>query len=254
MLNDNEESITEISRYIDGTPTVVNKPIHEGCLFENSLVGIGTMIIDKDFINEILSHIDEVDFSLDFMVLINSIGKIINNYFYSNDIDNKSREKVYDDSIVLNEEGEIIGTKLSSLKGKNVAKCSEKSVAAYIILEKLYLDGKITRKPALVISYLKSDNTSLEPHAFILIDKESDNYPTKHILYDPENPVLIEGELGDRRLIDGLFSLTDEEYENVLNGIECSPMSLIENLNYNYHDIGEKRIYGKKQIINNKTR
>ena len=38
------------------------------------------------------------------------------------------------------EDGMIIGTRISSLKGKNIAQCSEKSIAAFIILKRLTTD------------------------------------------------------------------------------------------------------------------
>ena len=61
---------------------------------------------------------------------------------------------------------------------------------AYIILEKLYEIGRITRKPALVLSQLSTEQSKNEPHAFVMINKEVDN-PTKHLIFDVENPTLV---------------------------------------------------------------
>ena len=62
-------------------------------------------------------------------------------------------EKIYDEKAITDEDGMVIGTKISDLKGMNVALCSEKSTAAYIILKNLYDNNKISRKPFLNLSY-----------------------------------------------------------------------------------------------------
>ena len=131
----------------------------------------------------------------------------------------------------------------SSLKGKNIAKCSEKSIAAYIVLDKLYAIGKITRKPLLVLSQLTTEKSKEAPHAFVLLNKECNN-PTKHVIYDIENPTLVVDEFGEKQYFAGLYSLTDEQYDSLLNGSYCEPTSLYKILG-NYREVSDKRIYGR---------
>ena len=147
--------------------------------------------------------------------------------------------------MVVDEDGMIIGTKLSSLKGKNISRCSEKSIAAYTILERLFSMGYITREPVLTLSYLTTNSTEPEPHAFIMLNKESCDYPTKHILFDIENPTLVESDNIEQSFV-GLYTLTDEQYSDFLNGLECVPNSIYE-LGGSYTEIGEKRTYGNLQ-------
>lgn len=137
----------------------------------------------------------------------------VNDYFYSPNINNKPRMEIYDKFAVVDAEGMIVGTKLSSLKGKNIALCSEKSITIYIILENLYRRNIISRKPTMVLSTLRTENTPNEPHAFVLIDL-------------------------------GLYTLSPEQYDNIINGFECTPISLFEVMRQDLHDIGDKRIYG----------
>lgn len=137
--------------------------------------------------------------------------------------------KIYDMNIVCNEEGMVIGTKLSSMKGQNIAVCSEKSIAAYIILQTLCKKGEFKRKPMLVTSFLKtSDRNNSVPHAFIIIKKEDDEYPTKYIIFDVENPTLVETADGQKGYYVGLYCLTDEQYNDFINGNSCTPTSIYE--------------------------
>lgn len=247
MSDENIKSCNRITRHIDGSPTIVDNSIEEGCLFDNSILrGLDTIIIDKEFIEELLLsiNVDEIPTNLiGFLTYINI--KIIN-YFYSSNARNESRRKVYAESCVKDEEGAIIGTKLSSLKGRNVAVCSEKSIAAFIILDYLYKKGKISRKPSLIGSTLND-----ESHVFIIINREQDDYPTRHLLYDIENPTLVEDGNGNKNNFIGIYSLTDEQYKDVISGTECVPTSLFELLQSRWTDVGPKRIYGSVKL--NKT-
>lgn len=245
MPEEISKSITSIKRHIDGTPTLIDCVIKEECTFENSIIeGYGTIIIDKKFIDEILTIINNNRLPSNLTELLMHLNRIVKDYFYSSSINNKSRIEIYDEFAVIDSEGMVTGTKISSLKGKNVALCSEKSIAVYIVLENLYKKGIITRKPKMVLSTLRTENTSNEPHAFVLIDKDDDEYPTKHLLYDIQNPTLLEDELGNRLYSLGLYSLSDEQYDNIINGFECTPISLFEVMRQDLHDVGDKRIYG----------
>lgn len=245
MPEEISKSITSIKRHIDGTPTLINCSIKEGCTVENSIIeGYGTIIIDKNFIDEILTIINNNRFSSNLIELLMRLNSIVNDYFYSSNINNKSRIEIYDEFAVVDSEGMVIGTKISSLKGKNVALCSEKSIAVYILLENLYKKGIITRKPTMILSTLRTESATIEPHAFVLIDKDDDEYPTKHLLYDVQNPTLLENESGKRLYSLGLYTLLDEQFDNIVNGFECTPKSLFEVLRQDLHDVGDKRIYG----------
>lgn len=248
-MDSNDKIVNSIERHFNGTPTIVEGSIKEGCTFENTFIGgYGTIIVDQEFLDDIFSDINSEELSQDFIRLLTTINNKVNNYFYSNNKNQNQREEEYSNSYVLDDEGMILGTKLSSLKGKNVAKCSEKSLAAYIILEKLYNDGSLKRKPSLILSTLKTKATKEEPHAFLLIDKEDNEYPLKHMLYDIENPTELSDLRGNKLIVPGMYSLTDEEYSNIKKGISCTPKSLFENLNSEYRDIGAKRIYGGSEL------
>lgn len=249
MCSENIKSIDHIKRRFDRSPTIIDGILEEGCLFENTLLeGYGTIVIDKEFIEGILESINENELPTKFIGLLSYIDIKVIEYFYSSNISNISREEAYSDSYVLDDEGMIIGTKLSSLKGRNVALCSEKSIATFIILRDLYQKGKLSRKPLMILSTLATEHTHNMPHAFLLIDKEQDDYPTKHLLYDVENPTLVEDINGNKNNFVGIYSLSDEQYSNIIHGIECTPTSLFELLQSDWHDVGDKRIYGSIKL------
>ena len=148
----------------------------------------------------------------------------------------------------------VIGTKISDLKGMNVALCSEKSTAAYIILKNLYDNNKITRKPSLNLSYLREElSCDSNPHAFVTLSKEDVSYPAKHLLYDVENPTVLENDKKERFALVGLYALTDEEKEDIDNGYECVPTSLYEIMG-NYKEVNAKRVYGSRDGNNKKKK
>ncbi len=252
MSNENIKSFNHITRHIDGRPTIIDGSIEDGCLFENSIMeGCGTIIIDKEFIEELLASINENELPTNFIELLTYINNKVIDYFYESNMIGTSRIEAYNNFSVIDDEGMIIGTKLSSLKGKNVALCSEKSIAAFIILDNLYKKGKLTRKLSMILSTLSTEQTRDEPHAFILMDREQDNYPTKYLLYDIENPTSVKDENGNRNNFIGLYSLTDEQRNDIINGSECVPTSLFELLQSGWTDVGAKRIYCSVKL--NKT-
>lgn len=243
--------INKIEKNWGNVPTIVNQTINENCLFENTIVGFGTIIIDKDFISDMYTISEKLKDNKNLLYLTTTIYNEVNNYFYTKNENNITREDAYLSNYVTDEEGMIIGTKLSSLKGKNVAKCSEKSIAAYIILRKMYEMNYITRKPSLVLSYLTTEEFKNGAHAFVMLNKEMCNDPTKHLLFDIENPSLIECD-GKKEIAVGLYSLTDDEYNNLINGYECSPKSLYEFISPSYHEISDKRTYGNVSYVKEK--
>ena len=80
-------------------------------------------------------------------------------------------------------------------------------------------------------------------HAFVMLNKEICSDSTKHLIFDVENPSLIEYD-GKQEIAVGLYSLTDLEYDNLVNGYECCPKSLYEFISPSYHEVSDKRIYG----------
>lgn len=243
MVNDNI-----ISRNFD-KPTIVSGDIKENCLLENTMIGgYGTAIIDKDFIQDMTKIAEDIDTSdINFICVTEIIQNKIHEYFYSKNDNNLSREEIYEEKAITDEEGMVVGTKISDLKGKNVALCSEKSTAAYIILKNLYDNNKIARKPELNLSYLREEfHDDTNPHAFVTLSKEESNYPAKYLLYDVENPSVVENDKKERLVLVGLYPLTDEEKEEIDKGYACTPTSLYEIMG-NYKEIGAKRIYGAKE-------
>lgn len=240
--------INKIEKSWNNIPTIINQTIGENCLFENTIVGFGTIIIDKEFINDMNMFSEKLKDNKNLLSLITMIYNEVNNYFYTKNENNITREDAYLSNYVTDEEGMIIGTKLSSLKGKNVAKCSEKSLAAYMILRKMYEMNYITRKPSLVLSYFSTDEFKNGSHAFVMLNKEMCNDYTKHLLFDVENPSLIEHD-GKQEIAVGLYSLTDDDYNNLINGYDCTPKSLYEFISSNYQDVSGLRTYGNVSYV-----
>ena len=227
-----------------GIPTIVSGILEEDSIVKISMMG-DSIIIDKKFIDEITSIVNNSEIPKDFMSLLGLVQSIINNYFYSSNGYDKSRTYFYsrNEFCETDEEGMIIGTKISHTKGKNIAACAEKAVTAYIILDKLHREGKITKKPSLVLSSLSTENLQPRPHAFIIIDGKGE-YPANHFLYDPENPTLIENNIGKRSYTLGVYCLTDEQRENIVSGVECTPESLYSAYNFPCQIISDKLTYG----------
>ncbi len=242
-----ENKVNHITRNWDGTPTIVDGVIEENCIFENALVeGWGTIIIDKEFIDSMNEITDNYEVPNDMIRTLTDISNAINRYFFSNEKNDYSRNETYSKSFVTDEEGMIIGTKLSSLKGKNIAECSEKSIAAYLILDRLFRNGKISRKPSLILSNLKTDTILEGPHAFIIISNEENKYPLKHMLFDVNNPTRISDKDNEYTVI-GMYTLDDAEYDAVTKGVYCTPKSLFEVVYQGYQEISEKRTFGSKE-------
>ena len=231
-----------IERNWNDNPTIVDEDIELDCLLENDLAGLGTLIIDKDFIDDMETIADNLSNTKDLLSLTAEINNEVRKYFHSF-IKKSEREEEYLKNSVVDENGVIIGTKASSLRGKGVAKCTEKSIAAYIILRKLYRMGLISRKPSFTMTYLKTKNSQEEAHAFLLLDKENCHDVTKHVLFDLENPTLTLNTDGTKNYFAGLYSLTDWEYNDLINGLNCTPKSLYDYIG-NYKAIDEKRTYG----------
>ena len=150
-----DNKITSIERKITGEPTIVKGTIKENCVFENTIMGgYGTLIIDQEFIDDMASIAQSLTFSNSFIDLFSQVCNKVSDYYTSNQKNELQREETYSQNVVVNEDGMIIGTKISSLKGKNISKCSEKTIAAYIIFKYLFDNNKITRLPSLVLSKL----------------------------------------------------------------------------------------------------
>ena len=234
-----------IERRFDGSPTIFNGIIEDEDKLCNTIVGFGTIVIDKEFLDDMETICNKFEETGNLIYTLTDIQNEVNGYFFNKDFTNtKSRAEVYDSNSIADEEGMIIGTKLSSLKGQNVAQCSEKSLASYIIFKKLLEKGKVTRIPSLVLSQLSFGENVNEPHAFVMLNKDCED-PTRHLIFDPENPAVVKNtENGSEGRYIGLYSLTDEEYDNFVNGLFCSPTNIFEYYGP-YEEIGEKRTYGR---------
>ena len=244
MANDNKI----IKANLDKTPTIFDGEIKAGDMLQNSFSGMGTIIIDKDFLDEMDSIVHELNTKkgTDIVSLLYEIHNKIQKYFFSLEKNELTREQTYS-YYTIEEDGFPIGTNLSSLKGKNISECSEKSIGAYIVLRKLYEIGLISSKPILVLSHVTDGELKPEKHAFTIIDKEQCEYPLKHILFDIQNQAYIEDKNGKQYLVSRICSLKEEEYNNLLNGLECTPNLIFETSLYGnqYHIVGKPFTYGK---------
>lgn len=77
----------------------------------------------------------------------------------------------------------------------------------------------------MVLYTLATEQTSDEPHTFVLVEREQDDYPTRHLL--------------------------EEQHNDIISGIECVPKSLFELLQSGWTDVGTRRIYVSVKL--NKT-
>lgn len=110
---------------------------------------------------------------------------------------------------------------------------------------------KVNLRPALILSQLATKTHKSEPHAFIILNNQKWNYPIRHILFDVENLTIVE--LNDKQYnLVGLYSLTDEQFNNLINGSECSPTSIHE-IAFGYREISDKRTYGNSNINQDKS-
>lgn len=241
-----DKIIDEINLNWDSKPSVVTDKIAENCIFENSKSGQGTLIIDKSFMDSMTEISNKIDIEQSIVAILGQICLDVNDYYYAQNNDEaKSRQEVYSNSFVTDVDGMIIGTKISSLKGKNIAKCSEKSIAAYIILKNLYENNILKYKPTMILSHLRTeDEDKSEPHAFLTLSKEDEKYPSKHILFDIQNPSKIKKNNEEEVYFPGMYAMTDEENNDINNGYECSPTSYYECFGKPYKEVGVKRIYG----------
>ena len=246
LNKEKNEMVEEINAgFLIDTPKVFQEMISEGCVICNNPAHWGDMIIDKPFLDEMYKIGEEciMKESTHLILLLFDITNKIISYFFSDEKNKLSREETYVDNNVVNDEHMIIGTKMSSLKGKNIAECSEKSVAAYIIMKNLYDNKKISIKPKLILSRMGLDSNSLIKHAFVTLERKGDEFP-KYFLWDVENPTAIIDSNGKESILGGIFALTDEENKNIEEGIQCSPTSIYETCGYQVID--EPRIYGIK--------
>ena len=72
-----------IERFWNGMPTIVDYKLEDGCGIENTLVGIGTIIIDKDFIDEMENIAFELKDDKKLLVLLTNVYNKVNDYFSS---------------------------------------------------------------------------------------------------------------------------------------------------------------------------
>lgn len=236
-----------IERQFD-MPTFFEDSIESGCFFENTLSGIGELIIDEDFITEMKTIADTLTDDKNLISVATKIYNQVYDYYYSAESNKSNRAQTYEDNLVIGEDGMILGTKISSLKGKNVALCSEKSLAAYTILSTLNGGGFMKRKPELVLTNLSAGDSKSEPHAFVILNSSTDER-LPHILFDIENPSQIEDPDGKTFSSPGLYVLSNDEYATLKSGLKCSPISLFE-VAGNYHETGDKRLYGQNDQLN----
>ena len=68
--------------------------------------GYGTAIIDKDFIEDMNKIAESIDTSnSNLIAIITDLQNKIYEYFYSKDGSSLSREKIYDEKAIVNEDG-----------------------------------------------------------------------------------------------------------------------------------------------------
>lgn len=242
-----------IERRWDGKPTIFENSIEENSILCNTLVGYGNIIIDKTFLEDMDLVFEKAKNNVKdgLVVLLTKLYNDIKNYYCSEETNSLSRGQAYSKYAEYDEDGAEIGTKLSNLKGKNISKCSEKTIAAYVILNKMYSLGIIKYKPSLVLSQMAIESSKEEPHAFLMLNRDIKEENLRHILFDVENLSLIEIPNGKQSLVVGLYSLNEEEYSDLINGLCCTPTSLYDKV-MNYKEINEKRTYGN--IKKNKSK
>ena len=240
--NSQNEAVT-IRRNEDYSPVVYDGLIANGCVFEKSLLGIfGTLIIDQEFINEMHKEANKIKDNYEKLGLLDALTEINNDivsYFYNGNKKGNKKD-AFSSVLTITKEGFTFGTTLSSLKGKNVAECSERSIATYLVLQRLHEDDVINHSPTLVVSYLND-----APHAFLLLDKKGKNNAIKHLLWDTNNLLEMQNKETKEKIVTlGMFTLSEEERENIVKGTKCSPTPTFTVLDESWIDLGEQRTYG----------
>lgn len=125
------------------------------------------------------------------------IQNFIYNYFGYNTLGFDAREEFYAESL-----GQAT-ISVSSLKGRSIAACSERSVFAHNLMRFMGFDSEIV--------FGKLNGVS---HAYLVFKPESQDV---RILYDPMNPVVYEKD-GSKLGCPGLSKMTSEEYTNLMSG------------------------------------
>lgn len=228
-----------------------------GKILPNSTIQVNIfndLIVDEQFIKDIESMTIEPSKPKDLLSIIYAIQTNILEYFNKiDDNQSESREDVYTSNLVIDEDGQIKGTMLSSLKGKGVAQCIEKAIVAYMCFKQLIDSYMKNWNVEMIISLMSTeDSTEQVKHAFIILKNKEKNYPSRYILYDPENYSLIhDNEKNEDRYTLGIYSLTDDDMEAIENNVACSPKSFFEVAsNGRLEEIASKRIYGQKSKVN----
>ena len=167
------------------------------------------------------------------MTLLYYMHNVIENYFGGRGIHNK-RQKAYFDAPrgLLN---------LSDIENEQIGVCAERAMVGHQLLMLLSKDGDINYDSYIANSFLTVEGER-EPHSFIILKHKEED---KQFLFDIENPVQYQN---DGKIVGGiaLYSMTETEYKDFVEGKVVSPQSIYEKFGMTL--IGDKRYYGNGEI------
>ena len=208
-------------------PIILDDTVGLKELVINTGDGGRNIIIDQDFLRFITSlakgyHVSNKP--------IEELTKVYNVAckFFAPFVDTKRKEV----------SGEYV--KLSKLQGNGSIKGIERTIVAYVLLRELYKNTKMGVSLVMMPSELNSEVSN-----FILLDNEKAKYPMKHMVLDVNNTLTFN--TGDKKgNAVSLYALTDEECDDLLDGLHCSPATVFEVLDKRYADMENKQSFGPK--------
>lgn len=197
--------------------------------------------LDKKSIEELLDKFEEKwseadpKYKKSLQFLTYSVSSVVNE-FLGQSGDSANRINTY-----LNPRDESIS--LSDIKGKNIGLCVERAAIAHQILTVLSESGISNYKSIYTTSDLEVEdgNNNYGPHAFIILENKTKE--SERFIYDIQNPIVVKKD-DEQYSVDGIFDLTEEEYESYINKDKISPKCTFEN--YGYELVSTKRTYGLK--------
>lgn len=197
--------------------------------------------LDKKSIEEILDKFEEKwseadpKYKKSLQFLTHSVSSVVNEFLGQSGT-SANRTNTY-----LKSGDESIS--LSDIKGKNIGLCVERAAIAHQVFTVLSESGISNYKSIYTTSELEVDDgtNNYGPHAFIILEnktKESERY-----IYDIQNPIVVKKD-DEQYRVDGIFDLSEDEYESYINKDMISPKCTYEN--YGYELVSQNRKYGLK--------
>lgn len=184
-----------------------------------------SFIIDKESFLEVadevierisLTQYDSMSYNY-FKHVIDVVSNSVNSYYGLANVTGVGRESYYmlnGEFSPLDEDERVLH--MRDLKGLGIAKCAEKTAVANNVFMLLNEIGLFNFKSTYLEGLLELDGQRSDGHAFIGLERPDG----AHIIFDITNPVNVEY-LEQAYTHPALYFLTQQEYEDFINGQEC---------------------------------